>query len=386
MREFSNREKLRPPMVRGFGRAAALCAMVWLAAAVAHGQNALGDNWDPVVGPPAGAKYVGEKVCATCHVQEAESYRKTPMAQAGWLPADTAILHKHPRLTRQSGPYHYLISTQGGKSIYSVTDGKGTISEPILWAFGMPRGGQTYMLWRDGAYYQSRVSYFTDVNGLGITLGIPLTPPRTLEEAFGDRQGESVARLCISCHTTGADVGGVFRPKNSVPGVSCEACHGPGAQHVAAIQQGNPAAGLAEIFNPAKLAPYELDDFCGSCHRTWSQVVEMQVMDVRNVRFQPYRLELSACWSAKDPRISCLACHDPHQTAVGSASFYDSKCLECHQEKGMSKLASHPGPACPVSTHDCITCHMPRYELPGGHIKFFDHNIRVVRPGAPYPG
>jgi hypothetical protein len=39
-----------------------------------------------------------------------------------------------------------------------------------------------------------------------------------------------------------------------------------------------------------------------------------------------------------------------------------------------------------MSTHDCITCHMPRYELPDGHIKFFDHNIRVVRPGAPYPG
>ncbi len=380
-----NRGEFRPPSVRRLGRAAALCAMVLFAAAVARGQNPPGESWNPVVGPPAGAKYAGEKVCAACHIQESDSYMKTPMAQAAALPADASILHKYSRLTFQSGPYHYLISTQDGKSIYSVTDGKKTISEPILWAFGMPLSGQTYMLWHDGAYYQSRVSYFTDVNGLGITLGIPLTPPRTLEEAFGDRQDESIGRLCISCHTTGADVGGVFQPRNSVPGVSCEACHGPGAQHVAAIQQRKPAAASAAILNPAKLPPYELDDFCGSCHRTWSQVVQMQVMDVRNVRFQPYRLQISACWSPSDSRISCLACHDPHQTVVRSTAVYDSKCLACHQEKGGPKLAGHPGPACPVSAHDCVTCHMPRYELPGGHIKFFDHNIRVVRAGAPYP-
>jgi hypothetical protein len=385
MRQFSNRGDLRPPLARGPGQAAALCAAVLFAASVVRGQNALGQNWNPVVGPPAGAKYLGEKACATCHAREAESYMKTPMAQAGALPAGTAILHKYPRLTFQLARFHYLISTQNGKSIYSVSDGKETISEPILWALGMPSAGQTYFLSRDGTYYQSRVSYFIDVNGLGITLGDPLTASPTLEEAFGDKLPETQARLCISCHTTGATVGGVFQPENAVPGVSCEACHGPGTEHVAAIKQGKPVAASA-IFNPAKLAPYELDDFCGSCHRSWSQVVEMQVMDLHNVRFQPYRLELSACWSAKDSRISCLACHDPHKTVERSATFYDSKCLACHQEKGKSNLASQSGPSCPMSTHDCITCHMPRYELPDGHIKFFDHNIRVVRPGAPYPG
>jgi len=28
---------------------------------------------------------------------------------------------------------------------------------------------------------------------------------------------------------------------------------------------------------------------------------------------------------------------------------------------------------------------MPQYELPGGHFKFTDHQIRVVRAGEPYP-
>ncbi len=364
---------------------AVLGAIVLLASAAGHAQSNVGKNWNPPLGPPAGAKYVGDKVCATCHVKEAETYTKTPMSQAGMLPADTEVFRKYPHLTFKLGPYHYLISSKGGKSIYSVTDGKQTISTPVLWAFGMPRGGQSYIMWLDGAYYQGRVSYFTDVKGLGVTPLDPMTPAKTLKEAFGDRLPESVGQLCIACHTTGSVVGGVFQPKNSVPGVRCEACHGPGAQHVAALQQGKPAAAAAAIFNPAKLQPFQLDDFCGSCHRTWDQVVQMQILDIQNVRFQPYRLEKSACWSPTDPRIECLACHDPHKTVVEKAAFYDSRCLACHQEKGARKLANHPGPACPVGTHDCVTCHMPRYTLPGGHMKFTDHDIRVVRAGAPYP-
>ena len=42
-------------------------------------------------------------------------------------------------------------------------------------------------------------------------------------------------------------------------------------------------------------------------------------------------------------------------------------------------------PVCKVGTKDCVTCHMPRLELPGAHRAFTDHKIRVVRPGEAYP-
>jgi formate-dependent nitrite reductase cytochrome c552 subunit len=32
-----------------------------------------------------------------------------------------------------------------------------------------------------------------------------------------------------------------------------------------------------------------------------------------------------------------------------------------------------------------VSCHMPKINLPGGHAKFTDHEIRIVRPGDPYP-
>jgi hypothetical protein len=365
-------------------RVPAFAAILALSCLGANGQSIGGPTWNPHTGPPAGAKYVGEKVCAECHVQEAKNFLKTPMAQAGQLAANAEVLQVYPLLKLKMGPFRYLIVRKGNQSIYSVTDGKKTISAPILWAFGKDVGGQTYILRHGGAYYQSRVSFFKALNGLAETYGAPKTPLQTLEDAFGERLDKVDAQSCIACHATGAVVGGVLQAEIFVPGVSCEACHGPGARHVAALHEGKPAAPL--IFNPARLSPYDLDEFCGSCHRTWEQIEKAQEFDIRNVRFQPYRLEKSKCWDAMDPRISCLACHNPHNPLVEEAGFYDSKCLACHLEKGTAKKADHPDPACPVATHNCITCHMPKYDLPGAHFKFTDHDIRVVRPGAPYPG
>jgi Cytochrome c554 and c-prime len=305
------------------------------------------------------------------------------MARAGILAKDAMILQSHRLMTFSRGRFTVRILRRGSQSIYSSSDGKQTITEPIIWAFGAGVAGQTYVFFRDGAYYQSLVSYYRDILGLGETMGVPEFP-HNVEEALGQRMTEEDARLCIGCHTTGAIIGGEFNPRDSTPGVGCEACHGPGAQHIAAVQQGMPKG--TEIINPGRLATFELDNFCGSCHRTWEQVQLMRITDIHNVRFQPYRLEKSRCWNAADPRISCLACHNPHETVVSKASFYDSKCLACHALKGAKTDSTPPGAACPVSTKNCVTCHMPRYEFPEGHFRFADHDIRVVRPGAPYPG
>jgi formate-dependent nitrite reductase cytochrome c552 subunit len=41
--------------------------------------------------------------------------------------------------------------------------------------------------------------------------------------------------------------------------------------------------------------------------------------------------------------------------------------------------------ACPVSTKKCVTCHMPKVELPGMHASFTDHWIRIAKPNEPAP-
>ena len=129
--------------------------------------------------------------------------------------------------------------------------------------------------------------------------------------------------------------------------------------------------------------------------------------------FQPYRLALSRCYDQLDPRISCLACHNPHKNDQPDPAYFDSKCIACHapsvpktaqsgwrrpsglrpditQRSNDADLKVCASPArmvrtCRVGKQLCVSCHMPKYEIPGSHFKFTDHDIRVVRAGEPYP-
>jgi hypothetical protein len=153
------------------------------------------------------------------------------------------------------------------------------------------------------------------------------------------------------------------------------------------LQQGvGDEAGRRLIFDPGKLSPGDSVDFCGSCHITWWDVKLTGIHGLANVRSQPYRLMSSKCWGNGDPRITCVACHDPHVPLVQEASFYDEKCLSCHLAASGLKLAKdQPGRACPVGTKNCSTCHMPKIEVAEMHHSFADHRIRIVRPGEPLP-
>lgn len=342
------------------------------------------NNWQPTRAP-LGARYVGYKVCAQCHAAIARSQEQTGMARALELTAACRILHAHPNLNVRIGPYTYHIVTRGGRSMYSVKDRTDIFSVPILYAFGQGQAGQTYVYQYKGAYYESRVSYYRDIQGLDLTLGSAAAHPRNVEDAAGRRTDPEAARDCFACHSTAAVRSETLQVNRLMPGITCEGCHGPGAEHVRAVRSANPKA--LHIFNPGQLSTQDLADFCGSCHRSWQQVEMMHATGIQTVRFQPYRLELSQCFDASDRRISCLACHNPHHEVRTDTAFYDSKCLACHQGGGKSfkRSASRTAPACPVSQKDCVKCHMPKYELPGAHFEFTDHYIRIAKPGAPYP-
>jgi hypothetical protein len=357
-------------------------------------------------------------MCASCHSAELATQRSTPMAKALERVPQCRILHQHPTLTVRLGRYSYRIVTRGSRSIYTVTDGSSSFSEPIAWAFGQGQAGQTYVYWRNGSYYESRVSFFNDTQKLDLTLGYTGTHPRSVEEAAGRRISTDEARDCFACHSTASVSDGHLHLETLMPGITCEGCHGPGAAHVAAMKAGEPKP--SHIFNPGSLDTEDLSDFCGSCHRSWEQVEMMHLEGIRDVRFQPYRLAMSKCFDPSDPRISCLACHNPHQQLRTDAAFYNSRCLTCHmtrraatqqdqpsgktpypnsspplpsprgprgegRRKRGERVRSGTAPACPVARKNCITCHMPKYELPGAHYKFTDHYIRVVRRGQPYP-
>jgi hypothetical protein len=363
-----------------------------------HSQMATEDRllyraWWPRHSTPSAGEYAGPAECAKCHAGKAASQKSTPMARTA-LPVDESdILAARDRLTFQTGKINYQIATVGGKSVYTVTDGEKSLSAPLTWSFGDGHVGQSYLYERDGNVYESRASYFDSLKALEFTPGRKLTDPQNVEQAMARAvSGDELVR-CFSCHATASTVNDKLDRKRIIPGISCEACHGPGLKHANAQKLASAEGMVLEdsksdsVFNPAKLKPADAVDFCGSCHGTYWDVKLAPPVGVANVRSQPYRLEKSRCWGKNgDARITCVACHDPHQKLVRDTASYDKNCLSCHSsDNAMKPTADHPGPACKVSTKDCASCHMPKYELADFHYRFTDHNIRVLKADEPYP-
>jgi len=348
-----------------------------------------GPGWWPTKGMPAANSYVGEAACATCHASIVATQHSTPMYHAGVRAEDSALMAQHPDMTFHEGPYTYTL----GHNTFSVSNGAATVKQSITWAFGNGEYGQTYILKPNGHYTESRLSYYTSLHALDITTGHSIEIPNALEKSLGDALKPETAQSCFSCHTTEDVVSGSFQPEKAISGITCEACHGPGARHVAAMTAGQYDMTAATITNPAAMSPTDSVDFCGACHRTWSDVTMLMPANIGivAVRFQPYRLEMSRCWgSAGDPRITCIACHNPHQPLVHTTDAYDIKCLACHRtlDGRYTDEPSQPratAPACKVGKHDCASCHMPRYEIPQTHAFFTDHDIRVVRTHDSFP-
>jgi Cytochrome c554 and c-prime len=299
------------------------------------------------------------------------------MAHALELGRECDILRTHQVLTFSEGKYSYRIERKGAESIYSISDGQQTLTVPIAWAFGLGSAGQTYVFREGGEFYESRVSYFRALNGLDLTLGAANLKPTTILDAAGRLIGPDELIKCFGCHATNAVQKGEFAPDKLIAGVQCERCHGPTQNHLAGIKQGD--SRLAGMTRLSTLSTEEVSKFCGQCHRTWEEIAFSSKLGITNVRFQPYRLTNSKCYDAEDPRIRCLACHDPHQEVDREAAHYDAKCQACH---GGGKIGVR---SCKVSTNNCTSCHMPKLELPGSHHKFSDHEIRIVKANEKYP-
>jgi hypothetical protein len=346
-------------------------------------------GWWPTKGDSARNQFVGAATCKECHGDVAARQETTPMYHAAVRAAQSGVLETHKQLNFQDALYQYSLAHTPPEVTYSVSDGVNSAARTVEWAFGAGNIGQTYLLEKDGAYTESHLSYYSALSALDITIGQEADAPLEMDKALGQRLNHDTAQHCFGCHTTLAVTSNVFEPEKSIPGVTCEACHGPGAKHVAAMRiHHSEQASRNTLMNPEHLSPSDSVDFCGACHRTWSDVA-MQMpanIGVASVRFQPYRLEQSRCWGKNgDARITCIACHDPHQPLVRESRSYDSQCRACHVIEGQPQQRAAMAPACKVSASNCVSCHMPKYEVPQSHTTFTDHYIRVIRAGAGFP-
>ena len=145
---------------------------------------------------------------------------------------------------------------------------------------------------------------------------------------------------CLYCHVTyprdfrdPAPETGVG-PEAADSGIGCERCHGPGGNHLKAIQ-----AGFSDnsIVNLGTKGAATIGELCADCH-----VVD-QIADIQRAPDEPayvrspgLTLTFSRCFSESDGSLSCLTCHDAHRDDRQPPSFYEAKCLTCHASQAVA--------------------------------------------------
>ena len=289
------------------------------------------------------ASYVGSTVCSTCHGQR-----------------DPAIIQAHAI----HGHSHKLNRVQGGPPTYPAQGINAGVPNP-------PDG----FSWADISYViggYTKKGRFIDKDGYILTTG--LTGKKTqwnLKLPFIGKDPEFVNYeaaattkkpydfACFECHTTGPKKQDAANPmfQENRPGfagtweeagVQCEACHGPGSNHIP-----NPAARM-QFVDPIGAQT------CKVCHNRPVNSDTGEILASGGfIQHHEQWPELKASGGHKD--FACTICHDPHHSVIyDRANGLRNRCTNCHNTKNM---ALHEGKVFTRGDYSepltCESCHMP---------------------------
>jgi len=356
--------------------------------------------------------FVGDSACKACHQSEFESYLSTRHHLDSALPSAETI-HGHFDAGRDTMAsldpgVSFRMTTKGGAFYESSLEGspghQSAHTERIDVVIGSGRKGQTYLYWRGDELFELPVSYWTAldrwVNSPGYVDGTA-------------DFGRAITPRCMECHASfiqeldaGSKTGFHYARASLATGISCERCHGAGAEHVrlqsatagaptspAGSGRGVGSAAAAATTNKMPPLGFERDrqvEICAQCHggigknlspafsfkpgEALGQKVSLELNPLARVDVhgnQVALLEKSRCFQSS-ASMTCSTCHNSHEPEHEAASYSD-KCLTCHKASAcptFSKMAT------PTVTN-CVDCHMPLQESNSLRVDLEDQQVPI---------
>ena len=311
--------------------------------------------------------------CGDCHPQIAARWARSPMARSSGL--TNPISEPAGEFVNESSRTRFEIRRDAG-ALKLFWPGH---QQSLDFYIGSRRMGRSYGFVEDGYLYQAPVGYYALRRAWGMAPGY--------EHDSTPDLNRPVTAECFFCHSSGMSPArgtlNRFQDLSHLHGITCERCHGEGAEHVAHPRADN-------IVNPARLAGSKRDSVCEQCHLSGEARLPLAGQKLSD--FQPGEelanyvavftaastgsvgvnshaeaLARSRCKQAAGERLWCGTCHDPHGAA---ATNYDRVCATCHEP------SQCPSARVSAKKDDCIGCHMPKSRpVDGGHTVFTDHSI-----------
>ena len=402
----------RPSRIRKTTVLSALLLSTLLAAGIAFSQSPpgspAGDNTVLIEASAAGV--TGSKGCRECHERFYQLWSTSFHGLA--MQAFTPILAKEkltePAGDLAAGELRYRADI-GGETARVVEQG--------------PKGERTYRI--DYAMGGKNVYYFLTPLEKGRLQVLPVAYDVRKKEWFLTTAShlrpfsDNAAPLpwtdplytfntsCHGCHVSQVSINydlstDSYRTTWTEPGINCESCHNPGAEHVRAARETPKGEPLKDpkIIVTKTFTVEQHNSSCGPCHAKMSPVSpaftpgerffdHYDLAALEDPDFSPdgrdlgenytfTRWRMSPC--VKSGKLSCMHCH----TSSGRYRFRkpedaNKACLPCHEER-VKNVAAHSRHPAESEASRCVSCHMPMTEF--ARMRRSDHSMLPPTPAA----
>ena len=340
------------------------------------------------------APFVGAARCAHCHFEKYQLQRVSRHATTFHRPAALTGLS----LTSASIPdpvdvkVSHSLRMSEGRLVQETHVDDQIFRAVVDYAFGSGDVGRS-LIGRDqaGKVTELRLSVYEAASKpfWDVTPGQPQHPSDE-HNYLGVHMIPDQLYSCFNCHVTNPRaVLLASGPEAADTAIGCEKCHGPGGNHLLAVDSKFPDLAIGR---PTLVSGLPVVKICAQCHngRTGQPILPEEP---DSVHFQSATLTWSRCFTESTNNLDCVTCHDPHQNASKDQAYYDSRCLSCHTKREGERsdavrtrrsrfdtARTSDLPVCTVNPDSgCVSCHMPAVKGVIPHMTPTDHFIRVHR-------
>jgi tetratricopeptide (TPR) repeat protein len=375
---------------------------------------------------PRRSAYTGSESCRPCHKREYDLWKGSHHERAMDVASDQSVLGDFNHTVFSVHGVESRFYRDGDKFMVRTQGPEGKTGDfEITHTFGYYPLQQYLVPFPGGRLQCLPIAW--DVEKQRWYHLYPDAPIDPADWLYWTRAGQNWNGMCAECHSTNLKknydpVGDTYQTEWSEISVGCEACHGPGGDHIRWAETPEmgrlPVNNFALEVDTSDISAHQQIQICAPCHSRrssltdYSQIVD-DLMDYGIAQLLSegmyyadgqileevyvYGSFIQSKMYHRD--VKCSDCHDVH--SIKNVKTGNDLCLQCHQGRIYDTKAHHfhkqkSEPGQPIKDAEgrilfevgtgaeCVQCHMPgRYYMGVDYRP--DHSLRIPRPDLSDP-